>query len=133
MIGYLKRHPEAVKRLVWGYIVFEGCFAFPIGSQKFPLDTGKLCMLLSIYGIAALCFVGIYGPHREKTIYAGSLLFTVLGLVCRYFLEYGEVSNTYNFTAGNIAAYLIWIPLGVTAAYAVICKKLPKGEESPTI
>lgn len=31
---------------------------------------------------------------------------TVLGLIFRYLLEYGEVSNTYNFTAANVALHL---------------------------
>ena len=28
------------------------------------------------------------------------------GLACRYLLEFGEVSNTYNFTLPNIALHL---------------------------
>ena len=32
---------------------------------------------------------------------------TLIGFLCRYFLEYGEVSNTYNFTLPNIALHLL--------------------------
>ena len=31
----------------------------------------------------------------------------IMGMVLRYFLEYGEVSNTYNFTPKKIAIHMI--------------------------
>lgn len=30
-----------------------------------------------------------------------------MGMVARYFLEYGEVSNTYNFTLKNIVVHVV--------------------------
>ena len=32
---------------------------------------------------------------------------TILGMIARYFLEYGEVSNTYNFTLKNIVIHIV--------------------------
>jgi len=31
----------------------------------------------------------------------------VLGMISRYFLEYGEVSNTYNFTLLNSSVHIV--------------------------
>ena len=39
---------------------------------------------------------------------------------CRYLLEFGEVSNTYNFTLFNIVSYLVIIPIGTTFAYRLM-------------
>lgn len=32
---------------------------------------------------------------------------TIMGMVSRYFLEYGEVSNTYNFTPKKVVIHMI--------------------------
>ena len=40
-----------------------------------------------------------------------NLVLTLLGLVARYLLEYGEVSNTYNFTFRNILLHIVMMVL----------------------
>lgn len=49
---------------------------------------------------------------------------TILGMVCRYVLEYGEASNVYNFTMLNILSYIILIPAFTVGAYHYIVKYL---------
>ena len=46
----------------------------------------------------ALAFAGIWGLDRERMVYIAMFVLTVIGMICRYLLEFGEVSNTYNFT-----------------------------------
>ena len=121
---FLQKHPVLVKAIVLGYIVFAGCFVFPIRSEKFPLDFMGAYLTAASYGIIALSLAGVYGPNKGPAVYLRTLVFTVLGLLCRYFLEYGEVSNTYNFTVGNVALYLVLIPLGTFLAYYFIVRKL---------
>ncbi len=121
---FLQKHPVLVKAIVLGYIVFAGCFVFPIRSEKFPLDFMGVYLIAASYGIIALSLAGVYGPNKGPAVYLRTLVFTVLGLLCRYFLEYGEVSNTYNFTVGNVALYLVLIPLGTFLAYYFIVRKL---------
>ena len=40
-----------------------------------------------------------------------NLVLTLLGMAARYFLEYGEVSNTYNFTFRNILLHVVMMVL----------------------
>jgi hypothetical protein len=47
---------------------------------------------------------------------------TVLGMSIRFLMEYGEVSNTYNFTPLNILLFMIGVPLFVTVVYVVFAK-----------
>ena len=121
---FLMRHPVMVKGLLLFYIAFAGCFTFPIRSQPYPLDFTKAYLLICSYGIIGLGFAGLYGEAKERTVYPLTLLMTILGMVCRYVLEYGEASNVYNFTMLNILSYIILIPAFTMGAYHYIVKYL---------
>ena len=117
---FFKVHPWIPKILVLGYIVFAGCFMFPIRSEPFPLDFQGVYLLVASHGVIALAFAGIWGPDREWMVYIATFVLTLIGMVCRYLLEFGEVSNTYNFTLFNIVSYLVIIPIGTTFAYRLM-------------
>jgi len=119
---YLQEHPRIPKIIVLGYIVFAGCFVFPFGNERFPFDFTKAYLVIASYGIIGLGFAGIYSIHKEKFVYVGTLILTGLGMMCRYILEYGEVSNTRNFTPFNIIFYLAIIPIFTVLAYHFIVK-----------
>ncbi len=59
----------------------------------------------------------LYGRGKLAAVYLRLLAFTALGLACRFLLEYGEVSNIYNFTPINTVIFLLLFPLGTAAAY----------------
>lgn len=119
-------HPLLPKVLLSGYIIFAGCFMFPIRSEMFPLDFWKLYLLAAGYGAIALAFAGIWGPGRERMVYVMTFVLTVIGMACLYLLEFGEASNTYNFTLLNMISYLVIIPIGTTAAYRFIAGRLKR-------
>jgi hypothetical protein len=123
---FFKIHQQIPKILILGYIVFAGCFVFPIRSEQFPLDFQKVYLLVASYGVIALALAGIWGPDKGRKVYIVALSLTIVGMGCRYFLEFGEVSNTYNFTSFNIISYLIIIPIGTTIAYLWIVRKLKR-------
>ena len=123
---FFKVHPRIPKILVLGYIVFAGCFVFPIRSEPFPLDFQGVYLLAASYGVIALAFAGIWGPDRERMVYIVTFVLTVIGMACRYLLEFGEVSNTYNFTLFNIVSYLVIIPIGTTFAYRLMADGLKR-------
>ena len=90
-----------------------GCL-FPIVNcnPENPVETSlvmKTIILLSVF-----IFYTELGMLQAALFPNGSIGFaaalnlgmTVLGLIFRYLLEYGEVSNTYNFTAANVALHL---------------------------
>lgn len=126
--NFLQRHPAVVKTVLFIYVAFAGCFTFPIRSDLFPLDSAKLYLLIASYGIIGLGFAAVYGPKKEKVIYPFTLILTFLGILCRYLLEYGEISNYYNFTLFNIASYLVVIPIYTVLAYHYIVKYLMSGK-----
>ena len=73
-----------------------------------------------------LGFAGLYGIAKEKLVYLITLSLTILGMIFRYILEYGEVSNGYNFTMLNIISYIAIIPILTGATYHYILKYLSK-------
>ena len=68
------------------------------------VPTGLVC------GAVGKGFGLIFPSVRPLKAYGIFILLCVFGLVCRYFLEFGEVSNTYNFTLFNIVSYLVLVP-----------------------
>ena len=121
---FFKVYPRIPKILVLGYIIFAGCFMFPIRSEPFPLDFQGVYMLAASYGVIALAFAGIWGPDREQMVYIVTFVLTSIGMLCQFLLEFGEVSNTYNFTLFNIISYLLIIPIGTTIAYRLMAGRL---------
>ena len=113
----MQRHPYILKGFVLGYIIFAGCFLFPIESKQFKLDFWKAYLLIMSYIMIGLMCAEVYAKGRWTLVYGLSILLTASGMLCRYLLEYGEVSNTYNFTVKNVMAYLGIIPVGVTLVY----------------
>jgi len=124
--AFFTAHPFALKLLIWGYIVFNACFSFPISSSRFPMDFSNAYLLLASYGVIALSFAGVHGEKKHFAVLAQTFAFCILGLVCRYFLEFGEVSNSYNFTLFNTVLYLAVIPIYTVLAYDLLVRKLKK-------
>ena len=121
---FFEKHSQLPGILLMGYIIFAGCFVFPIRSEPFPLDFSGVYLLVSSYGVIALASAGIFGPGRGRKVYITTFLLTAIGMGCRYLLEFGEVSNTYNFTLFNIVSYLALIPAGTAAADCWIVRKM---------
>lgn len=121
---FFEKHSQLPGILLMGYIIFAGCFVFPIRSEPFPLDFSGVYLLVSSYGVIALASAGIFGPGRGRKVYITTFLLTAIGMGCRYLLEFGEVSNTYNFTLFNIVSYLALIPAGTAAVYCWIVRKM---------
>ena len=67
--------------------------------------------------MVALCLYAAYGEDRGPFLFPRLVLFTALGLLCRYLMEFGEVSNTYNFTIFNIVVYLLAAPVVTLLVY----------------
>ena len=107
---FLRKHPVFTRTLVLGYTAFLCCLFFPLGSSP-PLHR------VILFGLMVLCLVEAYGPGRERGVFFRVLAAAAAGLLGRYLLEYGEVSNTRNFTAENVLFFLLTVPAGMTAAY----------------
>lgn len=114
------------RKLTWILLVFSlafyGCFMFPLSNkgQVFNFETGYVFIIC--YGLIAATFVGLLNKNKALYVYLISLLFTTIGLIFRYLLEYGEYSTSINFTLINILIYLGIIPIFCTLAYWIISK-----------
>ena len=53
----------------------------------------------------------------------------IAGMICRYFLEFGEVSNTYNFTLPNIAIHIVVILCICLCSYLHAKKQIAENKE----
>ena len=109
--------PDVMKRLLWSFCIFFACFNFPLWSERFPLEWRDIPMNLMAYSALGTGFNGIYGKGQKLFLYPRIVIFSVIGMVCRYLLEFGEVSNTYNFTIENILIYLTLVPVFIILAY----------------
>ena len=54
----------------------------------------------------------------------------IAGMICRYFLEFGEVSNTYNFTLPNIAIHIVAISCICICGYLHEKKQIEENKEA---
>lgn len=84
----------------------------------------KAYLVLISYGIIGVGLGEIYGKNKYKFIYILSLILTTLGMIFRYVIEYGEVSNTMNFVSLSIISYLLIIPIFITGVYHIKTHKL---------
>lgn len=113
----IRQHPLLMRILAYAPVVLVSCCFFPLRVPIRYLD-GMILFLLLI----TVCNLGnllacLYGRGKLAAVYLRLLAFTILGLACRFLLEYGEVSNTYNFTPVNTAVFLLLFPLWAVVAY----------------
>lgn len=106
-----------------GYVAFfVGCAAYPL----FPQYSGYTNVFLHIANVIyippfILALIG-KGSYVKAT---GIIFFSlVIGMLCRYLLEFGEVSNSVNFTLINVIAFLAILPLLYMFSYYLYGKKL---------
>lgn len=105
--------------VIYVFLVFIGCFVFPIFNLTKKFDTwwsNVLIACVSYYEIGILQGT-LYGNKGIRKIIVISFGMTLLGFICRFFLEYGEVSNSYNFTLSNIVLHL-FVAISITTLTA---------------
>ena len=112
--------------LVLLFIIVSGS-AFPIynfGKHYTHALTGILLYL----NIACYLELGIFEKRvlkLSKVSYAALLNLGIVlaGMVCRYLLEWGEVSNTYNFTIPNVLLHIAVTFAISTLSYLLVKNK----------
>ncbi|HZK71143.1 MAG TPA: hypothetical protein VFD03_06450 [Clostridia bacterium] len=117
---------QKYKKYLWVivlvYIAYHGCFTFPFSNVLFPFDFSKALLVIYGYGIIGMCYFGLLEKGRVFTVFGLTLVFTIIGLTYRYFIEFGEVSNSMNFIPINIILYLAVVPMYCTLVYWAIWK-----------
>jgi len=122
--GKMKGHKKlTLAGMVISSILINGGF-FPIinFNPNNPVDLG-IMLRLAIIAVAISSHIGL-GTLQAAILskwpatFIGLLnVFLVLcGLICRYLLEFGEVSNTYSFTILNVSFQVITLAFMSTVA-----------------
>lgn len=126
LIEILRENIQKHKTFTWvillSYIVLNGCFGFPFSNELFPFDYEKGLMLIVGYGMIGTCFAGLLNRSKSFRVFVLTFFFTAVGMICRYLLEYGEVSNTMNFIPINIILFITVIPVYCMTVYWSIYK-----------
>ena len=105
LYALLQSHKKTGITLFWIVAVFFGCFCFPfINITKVLGDTEKQISIINLFTcLVAYAEVGLLSGYIFDKKKIGVMLLInvahiIAGMICRYFLEFDEVSNTYNFT-----------------------------------
>ena len=97
--------------IVLGFVIFFSCTTFPFFNFTHRISD-TIHLLNIVIAVVAFWDMGIAeaGIFHEKSVLKVLLLNTVLvlaGMGCRYLLEFGEISNTYNFTVLNSLVHIV--------------------------
>ena len=109
MEQYMKQLRQRHKLLSYflglGVIIFFNCFGFPIinlnKEWSMMLTAIKIYVVLGGALFSGGILAGLFPKKKPFFIILITSITVGLGLLCRYLLEFGEVSNTYNFTVPN--------------------------------
>ena len=115
---FLENHKRVVGIIGFIFIVCIQCCVFPF--YNFTHDVQFIIVIINF--IAAVGIAKCTGDLEAAIFPNGTwsamlflnLILALLGMAARYLLEYGEVSNTYNFTARNIVLHLVFMVLWST-------------------
>lgn len=114
-----KRTLQAFKAVVLGSVVFFSISGFPLTKEILSSGLSGMITSFSSFFIMGLFYAMIFGKGRVLFVYLSSLALTGLGIIIRYAIEFGEVSNATNFTLTNILVYVVAVPILVTIIYLV--------------
>ena len=112
----LQSHRKIGITLFWVIAIFFGCFCFPfVNITNVLSDAQKQISIINLFTcLVAYAEVGLLSGYIFNKKKIGVVLLInaahiIAGMICRYFLEFGEVSNTYNFTMPNTLLHIVTI------------------------
>lgn len=132
----LQSHRKIGITLFWVIAIFFGCFCFPfVNITKVLSDAQKQISIINLFTcLVAYVEVGLLSGYIFNKKKIGVVLLInaahiIAGMICRYFFEFGEVSNTYNFTLPNIAIHIVAISCVCLCSYLHIKKQIAENKE----
>ena len=108
--AYIQKHRLISYILGIGFLVFINCCGFPILNlnKKWSLMITATQIYVVFAGalFSGAILAGLFPKKKFAVVVAVDFAAIAIGLVCRYLLEFGEVSNTYNFTLPNTLLHI---------------------------
>ena len=129
---FYQKHKRLSMALTFAFFIFTGACGFPIYNLSREWST-MLTISIVLLGVSLYSSIGatesVMFPNCKLChILLLNLLLVLLSMGSRYLLEFGEVSNTYNFTLFNIVVYLFIVPVFTLLAYEFMDKAKYKKE-----
>lgn len=117
----MRRNVRRKPGLFWAleiiYLIFTGCTSFPLRA-----DVQQAAVLLIGIVIMAVILAALMDRCVWKAWGLG-LVCLAAGVAVRYVLEFGEVSNTVNFTPVNLAVFLVGVSAVFAGVYALAARR----------
>lgn len=118
---------------------FFNCFLFPVYNFTECSTHGwrwhSLFIMLAACAQLGMFLAGAF-PYRKGsgmktvlTLLGVNCIHIFVGMGCRYLLEFGEVSNTYHFTAANMTVHLLAINALCVASWFFAATESQKSAE----
>ena len=128
-MNFVQRHRKLFMIISSVYFVVLGAAAFPIYNlNKEWSTTLTLSILVSAVGYSGMLGVvefALFPKAKTYHIILLNFVLTLLSMGARYLLEYGEVSNTYNFTVPNMILHMVAVLIISTGFW---CNARAKGQ-----
>lgn len=99
------------------YSIGMNTILFPFSNELFPFDFEQFLITITGFGIVGMVFSLTLSSFNIVKGFLLSLFFTIIGMFCKYLLEFGEISNIRNFTINNIVLFLSIVPLYTSICY----------------
>jgi len=103
------------------FMIIMGCCTFPFinVTHRWPLSISAINAVLTvvIYHELGMMEAELLPGYSWGRILLINLMLVLAGMGSRYLLEFGEVSNTYNFTWKNMLLHVMVTVGGVTTAW----------------
>ena len=107
----MESHRRAICIFVFAFMVFINCCGFPLYNlnKEWPLTLVALTLYTAVASAAILgrMLRWLFGKTKAWLMTLATVAFSCVGLACRFLLECGEVSNTYNFTLPNVVLHVV--------------------------
>lgn len=110
----MKNNKKLVITSIFLFTAFIACCTFPFLNltKEIPIRMGVINWIVIVVSIMSYHSIGqaevkLFPNSSTMLIISFNLIATIVGMVCRFILEFGEVSNTYNFTIPNIILHII--------------------------
>ena len=107
---WFRNHRRFAAALIFLFFLLLTCSSFPIYNltkrYSTTLTFTNVFVSVSIYAYLGAFMTRIRPDARPGQVFLIHLALILGGMLCRFLLEFGEVSNTYNFTPPNIALHL---------------------------
>ena len=136
LYALLQSHRKTGITLFWIIAIFFGCFCFPfVNITKVLSDAQKQISVINLFTcLIAYAEVGLlsgylFDKKKISVVLLINVSHIIVGMICRYFLEFGEVSNTYNFTLPNIAILIVAISCICICGYLHAKKQIEENKE----